>query len=289
MREFFVFLYACLFDKVLRKHLALKKYLRQNYADVLQKFQAKNPRRKRMPEKYPVWFCWWQGEKNMPEIVRACWRALRQNANGHPARLITKDNFQKFVKIPPFILAKVRQGQISLTHFSDILRMSLLHAQGGLWLDATVLLTAPLPPLAGLELFTIRRRRKDLHVGRGQWTTYCFYMNKGNLLADFMKTLLTAYWQREAAAIDYFLFDYGIAAARDNIPVVKRMLDAVPYSNENIYALKHKLGEKYVAQTFAEICRANYLHKLTWKTEFPKRTAEGKLTFYGKLIEYTLV
>jgi hypothetical protein len=282
MLEFLVFLYACLFDKVLRKHLAMKKYLRRNYAGVIKKFQAKNPRRGKTPEKYPVWFCWWQGEKNMPEIVRACWRALRQNANGNLARLITKDNFQKFVKIPPFILAKVRQGQISLTHFSDILRMYLLYTYGGLWLDATVLTTAPLPSFAGLELFTIRRR-KDLHVGRGRWAVYLFYLTKGNLLADFMKTFLTEYWRRETKTIDYFLFDYGIAVARDNIPAVRQMLDAVPRSNENIYALKHKLGAKYDEQIFAEICRGNYLHKLTWKEKFPKRSG-GKLTFYGKIV-----
>ncbi|MDR2428287.1 MAG: capsular polysaccharide synthesis protein, partial [Candidatus Margulisbacteria bacterium] len=283
MREFFVSLYACFFDKVLRKHLARKKYLRRNYADVIQKFQAKNFRRGRTPEKYPVWFCWWQGEKNMPEIVRACWRALRQNANGHPARLITQDNFQKFVKIPPFILAKVRRGQITLTHFSDILRMYLLYTHGGLWLDATVLLTAPLPSLAGLDIFTIRRRRKDLHVGRGRWTTYLFYMTKGNLLADFMRTLFTEYWRRETKMLDYFLVDYCLATARDNIPAIRQMLDAVPYSNENIYALKHKLGEKYAEQTFLKIRRTNYLHKLTWKEKFPKRVG-GKLTFYGKIV-----
>ncbi|GBR74731.1 mannosyltransferase OCH1 [Candidatus Termititenax aidoneus] len=283
MREFFVSLYAFFFDKVLRKHLAMKKYLRRNYADIIQEFRRRPAVSAAAKPDYPLWFCWWQGAEKMPEMVKACYQALRQNANGHAVKLITKNNYQNFVKIPPFLTDKLAQGLISLTHFSDILRMYLLYEHGGLWLDATILTTAPLPSFAGLDIFTIRRRRKDLHVGRGRWTAYLFYMTKGNLLADFMKTIFTEYWQRETKMLDYFLVDYCIAAARDNIPAIRQMLDAVPYSNENIYALKHKLGAAYDARIFAEICRTNYLHKLTWKEKFPRRR-DGKLTFYGKIV-----
>lgn len=43
--------------------------------------------------------------------------------------------------------------------------------------------------------------------------------------------------------LDYFLVDYVIALAYNNYPDVKKMIDAVPYNNEECYYIQDHLFE----------------------------------------------
>ena len=81
----------------------------------------------------------------MPPIVQSCFQSLCSHAGNHLVHLITQENISKYVTIPDYILRKVQEGKISFTHFSDILRMCLLYEHGGLWIDATVYVSEPIP------------------------------------------------------------------------------------------------------------------------------------------------
>lgn len=71
----------------------------------------------------------------MPQLVQGCFRQLTTYNDN--VCLITKDNYNKYCHIPDYILQKLYRQEISITHFSDILRVSLLAENGGLWLDST--------------------------------------------------------------------------------------------------------------------------------------------------------
>lgn len=43
----------------------------------------------------PIWVCWWQGEEQMPDIVKACYHSIQKHACTHPVILITSENYQK--------------------------------------------------------------------------------------------------------------------------------------------------------------------------------------------------
>ena len=92
-----------------------------------------------------IWVFWWQGYENAPALVKKCIDSVRKNAGTHPIILLTKDNWQSYADIPDYIIKKVSAGNISLTHFSDILRMVLLAEHGGLWLDATIFVSQSIP------------------------------------------------------------------------------------------------------------------------------------------------
>ncbi|GBR77322.1 capsular polysaccharide synthesis protein, partial [Candidatus Termititenax persephonae] len=187
-----------------RRHRSVKKYLLKNYGEIIADFKHKPAARATADADYPVWACWWQGEAQMPELVRACFRALQDRAAGHKVTLITQANFSEFTDLPAHILEKTARGRITLTHLSDILRMNLLKNHGGLWPDATILLTKPLP-VFGQPLFSIKRRAASQNVAQGRWSAYLWYMTKGNLLAEFLDTLFREYWRRENDLIAYFL------------------------------------------------------------------------------------
>ena len=93
----------------------------------------------------PIWTCWWQGEEAMPDIVRACYNAMRLHADNHPVILITEKNYKEYVDMPEYIIRKLKDGTIDLTHFSDILRMMLLQEQLErlCWLQGNRKQTAP--------------------------------------------------------------------------------------------------------------------------------------------------
>lgn len=47
-------------------------------------------------KEYPVCVFWWQGEDNMPEIVRICNNSILVNTLKHKVVLITKDNIHDY-------------------------------------------------------------------------------------------------------------------------------------------------------------------------------------------------
>lgn len=92
-------------------------------------------------DKLPVWRFWhsgWSAEK-LPDVVRVCDESVETylGAEFEIIRL-SDDNFLDYVKLPDSVLAAYKKGRLSKNHFSDILRLWLVAAYGGLWLDATV-------------------------------------------------------------------------------------------------------------------------------------------------------
>lgn len=125
-------------ERLLRKHETVLKYLEGRFGDYYASYDYGAP----LPPLDPalegkIWMCWWQGEENAPEIVRACIDSVRRNAGGHEVVVITDENLSEYVDIPEWVLEKVRAGVMSRTNLSDLLRLSLLAEHGGMWLDAT--------------------------------------------------------------------------------------------------------------------------------------------------------
>ena len=62
----------------------------------------------------------------MPDIVKVCYASAKHHAGQHPVILITEQNYQEYATMPDYILQKVKNHEISLTHFSDMLRIICL-------------------------------------------------------------------------------------------------------------------------------------------------------------------
>jgi hypothetical protein len=245
---------------------------------------------------YPVWFLWWQGEENMPPIVKTCYLTLKYYSNGHIVNLVTKDNYRNFVNLPDYILKKVEKNIVSITHLADVLRLCLLYEHGGLWLDSTVLLTAPLPSICsrlgfwtpkdnGNILETCFKARNWI-VREDKWLTFCFYLSKQNILSEFVRTMFFSYIKSNNIFIDYFLFDYFISIAYDTSPEIRSMIDSVPENNSRVHEIYHRLNlnNEYNKLLFDDICSDTVFHKLNWKEEHKQYTENGKLTNYGYII-----
>lgn len=235
------------------------------------------------PKDYQIYFCWLQGEANLPPIIRCCYNSLRQNAGRYKIVFIDEQNFSKYVDIAPHIMDKFRAGKITRTHFSDILRINLLERHGGLWLDSTVLVTEPFDNYKDfwqMPYFTQRfhtekniRNRFAEHITFGRWA--------GNMqgsaithnpLFVFAKNFFNDYWHDFNEMIDYFLIDFAIALAYENIPSVRKEFDAVPINNTNVYFIQSYLNAHYAAYPFDKNLQGNFLNKLSWKKQLDMTT-----------------
>jgi hypothetical protein len=232
-----------------------------------------------------IWVCWWDGIPDAPDIIKACFNSIQKNAGINRVQLITKDNFYNFCSIPGHILKKFDAGIISKTHFSDILRMALLTEHGGIWLDATILLTNVIQPInTSASFFTIKREYGGEFVSRQRWTGFCIGGNKNNMLFEFVKNFFFEYWKQYNILIDYFLIDYTIAVAYDSIPQIKKMMDDVPLNNQHLYVIQDNLGCKIDPEILSIIANDTIFNKLTWKGKYTIVDSNNDLTFYGYIL-----
>ena len=230
------------------------------------------------PEDYQIYFCWLQGEENLPPIIRCCYNSLKQNAGHYKIVFIDEQNFSKYVDLPPHVLDKFKAGKITRTHFSDILRVNLLERYGGLWLDATILVTEPLEnhkDFWQMPYFTQKffheydiKNPFSTFISYGRWTTGI----QGtailhNPLFTFGKEIFNACLQDFESFIDYYLIDFAIALAYNNIPAVKKEIDAVPINHVNIYSAENYLNELYVNYPFDKIFKGDFLHRISYKKQ----------------------
>ena len=85
-----------------------------------------------------LWFCWLQGLDNAPLSVKKCIDVAAREMPQYTLRVITADNYKRWVALPVYIEEKYKKGYIPKAHMSDLLRVELLSAYGGIYMDASV-------------------------------------------------------------------------------------------------------------------------------------------------------
>ena len=253
------------------KHKAILDYLGGKYTAVIDKYKASTMPLARLVPDCPIWICWFQGEKNMPAIVKGCLRSVREHCGMHVVRVITMDNLADWISLPGHVMDKVNHKEITLTHFSDIVRNALLTEQGGIWLDATIYLTDELQGW-DLPFYTIKQDCQPDHkfVSEYMWTGFCMGGVKGNPLNSFVRDALYEYHRKERGLIDYLLIDYIIALGYNTVPAIKRLVDNVPCSNPGLYYMQHNMSRPTDENHLKEVCEGTSVFKLNYKISEPR-------------------
>lgn len=259
------------------------KYLWRHYKGLITKpldetSQAKEPTR-------IVWVCWLQGIENAPEIVQHCITSVKQNMPKYEVRVLTAENLYDYVSLPEHIMRKYKSGTITFTHFSDILRTALLVQHGGIWMDATVLLTDELPTqMIDAPLFFLQKSKLQAvpHMG-SNWFLVAY---KGNPVMTRMLDLLCVYWQRENVVRDYYiyhLFLYLLVTRNAQGIEVQRVIPYVP--NVDAHTLQFSLFENYDEHVWKQIVSRSPIHKLTWKFNHNEPLAKSG-TYYDYIVHH---
>lgn len=271
------------------KHRSVIKCLERKYGDVISRYVDRQGSRGAGESacKDYIWTLWWQGEESAPETIRMCFQSMRNFAGGHPVVVISEDNYADYIHLPDYFLEKVQCGQISFTHFSDIIRMYLLYHYGGMWLDATMYLTAPVPEeIFSFDYYTGKLEPyRMLCVSEGRWNGAFVAGKPGNVFFDFMIHFFYEYWREEVQEIDYFQIDYMTELACRCIPACQAQLAMVPFNNRNIFQLTPYLNCPFDEGVYRELLQGTSFHKLQRRNEYVRWTTDGERTFYGYLYD----
>jgi hypothetical protein len=269
-----------------KKHAAIISNLEKKFQCFIRNFSSQFNGTDRFQGPIPalIWICWWDGIPAMPPLVRACFNSVKKNSGIYKVMLVTRNNFHDFVSIPDYLLKKLDSGIITKTHFSDILRMTLLARHGGIWLDASVLVTNTILPV-NAPFFTIKKEYGGEDVPRRRWTIFCIGGEKNNILFLFAKDFFYEYLKKNDYMIDYYLLDYVIAVGYRSIPQIKQMIDGTCLNNPNLYIMQENLGSEFNLDFFNSACKDTIFHKLTWKKNYPAVAAGNKLTLYGYIMD----
>lgn len=280
---------ACLvFDIHAAKHHVAKhrlnmKFLRQHI--VLDAEKAPRPSEV-APEDYKIWVLWWQGEEQMPTIVKATYHSIKE-ASDKEVVLITKENVGDFVQLPSYIAEKVKAGKISLAALSDYIRVSLLYQYGGLWIDSTVLCARKLPQeLFESKLFTIKNRPSgEKYIAGGKWNVQVLGTNQiHNKVFFLMKSIFEQYWKKYSIIMDYLLVDYSFQYIYESDAECKAAFDSIPMTNSRMHELLPVINNAFDFTQWENLLSSDtYLFKLTYKCQFVEQQ-DGKDTYYSYFI-----
>lgn len=269
-----------------KKHQIIKKYLKNKYRDIIEKYKKEKENNNKIKENSPIWVLWYQGEENAPDIIKCCILSIRRNRNKHPVNIITKENYKEYVNMPEYIIEKVENGQISLTHFSDILRVTLLYEYGGIWIDASLYITKKIEDdIKNYKYYTLNHNKfSDWHVCKGKWLDGFLGSGKNNKYMEYMKNMFFEYWKEHDTLICYLLIDCFTALGYENIEFIKKEIDEVPINNTDFFELEKKLSLPYEKEKMNINNTNTYVFKTTYKKQFMK-LKNGKSTIYNEILK----
>jgi hypothetical protein len=213
-----------------------------------------------------VWTSWLQGEDLAPKIVKRSIDSMRSAFPNKKVIVVSKHNMNEYVDMPDFITTKWKNGKISNTHFSDILRTYLLITYGGIWIDATVLVKSipdNIKDVINKELFFFQNLRPG-QSGNAIWLSSWFISaRKGEPCLKRTYELMLEYWSHNSRLKSYFLFHIFLHLVLDENPSILESMKKVP--NSLPLMMLYKLRENIDKCEINGIFNQYPIQKLTYK------------------------
>lgn len=266
--------------EIMRERIADYKKLNVEYHDFLKSLRCADLPSDALPSKI-IWTCWLQGVEKMPPLVKTCHRVLAEKFADWTHILITQDNLEQYITLDKIFTRKWRKGIISSTAFSNMVRLDLLENYGGIWIDATVLVT-------GKDFPEYVTRTPFFMYSSWHWlcgdvrpvSTWFIASCKNHPLLKLVKSLLEKYWLDKNYLQTYFIFHMFFRMAITEHP---QIFESVPkVSNVPPHFMQFELQKKYCAKRFAELKTLSPIHKLTYK--LPEKVLASRDTLYAYLI-----
>ncbi len=240
--------------------------------------------------KIPVWVCWWQGEKEMPEFISGCIRSIRMHLPEDITvlKLITLENCMQYVTFTEKVIQRFNEGNITYAQLADLLQAELLYRYGGMWVDAACFVTKPIEKnVFEQQIYTLRFQASfcEADITKGRWCKKVWYTRKGYQLFRFLTESLWYYWEIEDKMIDYDLVDPIIAVAVDEFSDIRKDLEKCEYV-ENTMFLKHQwMNQKYSPERLRILAEKGTFYKLNMQEVYRKELITGEQTMYGCLFK----
>ncbi|WP_345988004.1 capsular polysaccharide synthesis protein [Sulfurimonas sp. HSL1-2] len=139
-----------------------------------------------------IWMYWEQGFENAPLVVKKCVESWKRLNPEWDIRLLDETSLTEYVQLD---LPEEKISSLLLAHKSDLIRLKLLDAYGGVWADATTYCMKPLDSwlngVSGTGFFAFDR------PGPGRLLSNWFLAaEKHNRIISKWHRLLHEFWDR---------------------------------------------------------------------------------------------
>lgn len=273
-------------DTAIGKNKCIKKIIEP----VLEKYKKQSFDNTPSTEICKVWMLWWQGEEEMPEMIKLCYDSIvRCFEDEAEVILLTENNIRDYVSLPQYIEEKRIKGQITLTHYSDVVRFHLLNKFGGIWIDATYFAFGKIDKkILNSGLYTIvnphPNEKKNNDYIWYDWAVNWIKLPKNSILGQFIEESLLYYLKKYDYLIEYYFIDHLMRIAYNEIEGVKEAMTECAYNNIYTHNLLSMLNKKTDLIKFNELVKNTNFFKLSTKANLVTEDEEGNETLYGWLL-----
>ena len=242
-----------------------------------------------------IWQYWAQGIENAKDTAKLCFASVDKYKGDYEVIRITDKNIDDYLDLPEFIKEKRKSSEFRAVFFSDLLRVALINVYGGIWLDASILLTDEIPTnYADYDFFMFSRDSDSInqHWGKGDQHFYfswreefkvkhlssIIYGHEKSELSSVMLDLLLYFWKYEDKIPHYFFFQIMINELK-NMNVINFNF---PTEDDTLpHLLQNKMSKKFKQEEYQFIIGQASLHKLSLHEELKEKDILGNLTYYG--------
>jgi len=247
-----------------------------------------------------IWQFWGQGWdfEKLPDVVKISYKSVEKYKKDYEIIHLDMNNINDYLEIPAYILKKVENKKMGFAHFTDIIRLALLYNYGGVWIDATILLTDYLPQ-EYFEMDYFMFQRDDNLENKKDWEDYddfyfswnnemkvrvlnsIIFAKKNNEIIKTLLDMLLIFWEHNDLVPNYFFFQVLYTELIENY-YKKKQCKIV--SDTLTHELIRVWFDKFSQEKLDEITNRNNVHKLTYKIDSGKRDTKGTFLNYFKKI-----
>lgn len=283
-----------------------------NYWDnVIDKYQQEHIQPSQISLKKPdlvgkkiIWQYWGQGFDDLPKVVQLGFLSVDKFKQDFQVIRLTDDNIKEYLHFPDYVFEKRKNPAFRPVFFSDLLRLSLIKYYGGVWLDATVVLTEPLNQrYFDNDFFVFSRDYQSPYQYLAKNNEHCYFNwqdefnvtilssimfgKPNNHLVAIVLDLMSYFWQTETSIPHYFFMQILFNRLKQrqivtfDFPVID---DVLPHLMQEV--MFQTIDEK----NFFDILAKIGLHKLTLHHKAREKIG-CRLTYYGflkQLVENSL-
>ncbi len=239
------------------------------------------PQESHLPHR-DIWIFWGQGMNNAPVVVKKCYASVQKYCKGYRIHLLDNENISEYVTLPEDILRLYDGGKgiLRAAHFSDILRTELLIQYGGIWIDATLLLTSELPEYITHQPMFLYRET-NLNFPEYIFANYLIASEKSNPFLKRTLELVYTFWREHTTTPismrDYMFYYNFITLLSQHNEQAYNIVQKVPFvpNDLNVLILFKFFNFPYNEQLLQYLFSVSPIHKLTYKyqdTKFNQRT-----------------
>jgi hypothetical protein len=219
-----------------------------------------------------IWIYWAQGIDTAPDLVKVCYNRLKAFNKEYKVVLIDNNNISEYISIPEYIYQKVEKKKITLTHFSDIIRIHLLAEYGGIWMDSTVFIGESFSDFINNErkLITIPQDNISYNISKGKWSAWMIGTKKKCRYFQVCATFFDLYWEKYNMLACYFLIDYLLEYTYRNDYEFRKDVDEVLKLDYSVYELMEIRNSKCSIEDYNKFLSNNIINKMSYKEKFDK-------------------